>query len=99
MGPCLLARASSVSRAVDARTQVLAVGGQDRQCLRRPESVLLLPTDRRIRKSLKDFSAPLRKLNDDSPGNRSLGLHRGVVSRDLPLRAPRLESVAAKNDD
>src|SRR6266436_9574857 len=52
MGSPLLARASRVSGALDARTQILAVGREDRQCLRRPEFVLLLPADRRIRRDL-----------------------------------------------
>ena len=45
MGPPLLAGASRVSRAVDARAQVLAGRGQDRQCLRRSKSFLLVPAD------------------------------------------------------
>src|SRR5438132_10654638 len=49
MGSPLLARASRLPRALDTRTQILAVGRADRQCLRRSEPVLLLPADRRIR--------------------------------------------------
>src|SRR6266404_6847961 len=52
MGSPLLARASRVSGALDARTQILAVGREDRQRLRRPEPVLLLSADRRIRRDL-----------------------------------------------
>src|SRR5260370_29612207 len=52
MGSPLLARASRVSGALDARTQILAVGREDRQCLRRPEFILLLSADRRFRRDL-----------------------------------------------
>src|SRR5437764_14294265 len=52
MGSPLLACTGRVSRALDTRTQILAVGGEDRQCLRRPEFILLLPADRRIRRDL-----------------------------------------------
>src|SRR5437879_3004395 len=48
----LLARASRVSRAMDARTQILAGSRENRQRLRRPEPVLLLSADRRIRRDL-----------------------------------------------
>src|SRR5437588_9594062 len=53
MGPPLLARTSCVSRAMDARPQILAVGREDRQRLRRPELVLLLPPDRRVQRNLR----------------------------------------------
>ena len=46
MGLLLLARASRVSRALDPRAQILARSRQDRQRLRRPESILLLPADK-----------------------------------------------------
>src|SRR5882724_12937610 len=52
MGSALLSRAGRVSRALDTRTQILAVGREDRQCLRRPEPVLLLSADRRVRRDL-----------------------------------------------
>src|SRR5439155_19023669 len=52
MGSPLLACTGRVSRALDTRTQILAVGREDRQCLRRPEFILLLPADRRIRRDL-----------------------------------------------
>ena len=48
MGPSLHARASSLSRTVDARTQILARGRPNRQRLWRQKSLLLLPAGRRI---------------------------------------------------
>src|ERR1700736_30219 len=50
MGASLLARASGVSCALDARSQILAGGGEDRQRVWGPEFVLLLPADRRVRR-------------------------------------------------
>ena len=49
MGPSLLARTGGVSRAMDARTQILASCWPDRQRLRRPKSVLFLPAGGRVR--------------------------------------------------
>src|SRR5262249_2576775 len=44
----LSARASGVPRALDPRTQILALSRADRQRLRRPEPVLFMPAGRRI---------------------------------------------------
>src|SRR5262245_35029879 len=54
MGSPLLPRTRRVPRAMDPRTQILALGCADRQRLRRSKSFLLLPADRRIRIVVSD---------------------------------------------
>src|SRR5216684_532562 len=68
MGPFLLARASRLPRAVDTRTQILAVSCENRQRLRRPKSFLLLPADRRFRPEIvRDFSTSLEMTKGETP--------------------------------
>ncbi len=45
MGPSLLPRTGRLPGELDARAEILAGGGADRQRLRRPQSLLLLPAD------------------------------------------------------
>src|ERR1700730_2010819 len=64
MGQALLEGASGFPCTVDAGLQILAGCGQDRQCLWRPEFVLFLPADRRIRQRVtRDSSTSLGMTN------------------------------------